>query len=95
MESRKTVEFKESFNDEALEAIGAFSNARGGILLIGVEDSGRVCDFQIGKKTVEDIANRIQTVTDPRIQHRTAGKRNPPDDRRTRDCQSSSPKIHI
>lgn len=64
----ETVEFKESFNGDALEAIGAFSNARGGIILIGVKDSGKICGFQIGKKTIEDIANRIQEATDPRIQ---------------------------
>ena len=30
----ETVEFKESFGDEAIETIRAFANARGGILLI-------------------------------------------------------------
>jgi hypothetical protein len=30
----ETVEFKASFNDEALETIGAFANAAGGVLLI-------------------------------------------------------------
>lgn len=64
----ETVEFKESFNDDVLETIGAFSNTRGGIIIIGVEDSGNVCGVQIGKKTIEDIANRIQEATDPRIQ---------------------------
>ncbi len=64
----QTVEFKESFHDEAIETIGALSNAQGGIILIGVKDSGKICGIQIGKKTVEDIANKIQTVTDPRIQ---------------------------
>lgn len=54
------VEFKESFGDKALEAISAFSNSRGGTLLIGVKDSGEVCGTQIGKKTLEDMANRIQ-----------------------------------
>lgn len=64
----ETVEFKESFSDEALETIGAFSNARGGIVLVGITDFGEVCGFQTGKKTLEDIANRIQDVTDPRLQ---------------------------
>ena len=36
----EVVEFKESFGDEALEAIGAFANAYGGTLLLGVKDSG-------------------------------------------------------
>jgi len=30
----ETVEFKASFNDEALEMIGALANAAGGVLLI-------------------------------------------------------------
>jgi ATP-dependent DNA helicase RecG len=64
----ETVEFKETFNDEALETIGALSNAKGGMILVGVKDSGEICGFQIGKKTIEDIANRIQDVSDPRLQ---------------------------
>ncbi|MEI8191153.1 MAG: RNA-binding domain-containing protein, partial [candidate division NC10 bacterium] len=62
------VEFKASFNDEALEAIGAFANAAGGSLLIGVEPTGAVCGISVGKKTLEDWANRIQDATDPRLQ---------------------------
>lgn len=62
------LEFKESFGDKALEAISAFANSRGGTLLIGVKDSGEICGVQIGKKTLEDIANRIQEATDPRLQ---------------------------
>lgn len=64
----ETVEFKKSFNDESLETVGAFANARGGFLLLGIQDSGKICGFQIGKKTLEDIANRIQDATDPRLQ---------------------------
>lgn len=61
------VEFKESFGDEALETIGAFSNTRGGTVFIGVKDSGEVCGLHIGKKTLEDMANRIHDATDPRL----------------------------
>lgn len=64
----ETIEFKKSFADEALETIGAFANTRGGILFIGVQDSGEIIGIQIGKKTLEDIANRIQEATDPRLQ---------------------------
>lgn len=64
----ETIEFKESFGDEAIETIGAFANARGGILFIGVKDSGEIIGTQIGKKTLEDNANRIQEATDPRLQ---------------------------
>jgi len=46
----ETLEFKASFNDEAIETLGAFMNANGGILLLGVKDSGSICGFDIGKK---------------------------------------------
>lgn len=58
----------QEFGDEALETIGSFANARGGTLLVGVNDSGAITGMQIGKKTMEDIAYRIQITTDPRLQ---------------------------
>lgn len=64
----ETLEFKESFGDEAIETIGSFSNSRGGILIIGVKDSGEICGFNCGKNNLEEFANRIQNVTDPRLQ---------------------------
>lgn len=64
----ETVEFKESFGEEALESVGAFANSSGGTILIGVRDNGDVCGYSIGKKTLEEVANRIQEVTDPRLQ---------------------------
>jgi ATP-dependent DNA helicase RecG len=64
----EAVEFKTSFGDEALAAIGAFANAGGGSLLIGVEPTGAICGVSVGRKTLEDWANRIQDATDPRLQ---------------------------
>lgn len=64
----ETLEFKTSFNEDVLESIGALANARGGTVLIGVEDAGVVRGVQVGKKTLEDWANRIQEATDPRLQ---------------------------
>ena|SRR6185437_480685 len=62
------IEFKSSFNDEAQETVGAFANTSGGTVLIGVANNGLVTGVDIGKKTLEDMANRIQESTDPRIQ---------------------------
>lgn len=36
----QTVEFKSSFDREAIESIVAFANAGGGTVLIGVADNG-------------------------------------------------------
>ncbi len=64
----ETLEFKTSFNDEALETVGALANARGGVVLVGADDSGAARGVQVGRKTLEDWANRIQDATDPRLQ---------------------------
>jgi len=63
----ETVEFKESFGTDAIETIGAFSNTRGGTLFVGIKDSGEICGIKTGKKTLEEIAHRINEVTDPRL----------------------------
>lgn len=62
------VEFKSAFNDEALETVGAFANAAGCLLLISVEPAGEVAGVSVAKKTLEDLANRIQEATNPRLQ---------------------------
>ena len=37
----QNVEFKQSWRDEFLKEICGFANAQGGMLLIGVDDSGK------------------------------------------------------
>lgn len=63
----QTLEFKKSFSEETLETICAFSNADGGIILIGVADDGKLDGLQIGRKTLEDWAQQINNAMDPRI----------------------------
>ncbi len=64
----ETMEFKESLSDwrEIIKTISAFSNTKGGVVLIGITDKGRIKGLQIGKKTLEDLANRIKENTDPK-----------------------------
>lgn len=61
-----TVEFKESLSlrDEIGEGISALSNTSGGVIFVGVTDNGEVLGVQIGKKTIEDLANFIKINTD-------------------------------
>jgi ATP-dependent DNA helicase RecG len=61
------VEFKPSLSqtDKILECVSAFSNTNGGILVIGVRDTGEVIGVDIGKRTLESLANRIKQNTDP------------------------------
>ena len=38
----ETLEFKEKFDERAIESAVAFANTNGGIVLIGVSDNGRI-----------------------------------------------------
>jgi len=64
-----TVEFKKSVSEwkEIVETISAFSNTKGGVIIVGVGDNGRIYGINIGKNTIEDLTNKILTNTDPKI----------------------------
>ena len=61
------VEFKTSFNDEAIVSLVAFSNTVGGSVYIGVSDSGEVKGIQIGKETLNGWINEIKNKTMPAL----------------------------
>ncbi|MBU4340891.1 MAG: putative DNA binding domain-containing protein, partial [Euryarchaeota archaeon] len=63
----ETVEFKPSLSqmDKITESISAFSNTKGGTVVIGVSDRGKVLGVDIGKNTIESLANQIKQNTDP------------------------------
>ncbi|MDT8286531.1 MAG: putative DNA binding domain-containing protein [Elusimicrobiales bacterium] len=59
----ETLEFKESFGREAIEAIAAFTNTKGGILLVGVNDDGGIVGVASAKNALKDWANQISQLT--------------------------------
>ena len=61
----QTVEFKESWDDDNIRYVSAFSNTTGGTLYIGVRDDGVVVgiDNIDVKKFLEDIPNKINQKT--------------------------------
>jgi len=65
----ETVEFKPSLSqmDKITESISAFSNTKGGTVVIGVSDKGEVLGVDIGKNTIESLANQIKQNTDPMV----------------------------
>jgi len=52
------LEFKESLRlkEEISQAVSAFSNANGGLILVGVSDSGNAIGIDIGRNTLEELA---------------------------------------
>ena len=63
------LEFKESTGEwkAIIKTISAFANTRGGTVVVGISDKGNILGVQIGKKTVEDLTNKIKENTDPKI----------------------------
>jgi len=63
----ETVEFKPSLSqmDKIIGSISAFSNTKGGTLVIGVSDKGEVLGVDIGTRTIESLANQVKQNTDP------------------------------
>ena len=66
---KETVELKSSLSlaNEIVEAVCAFANTKGGKLIVGVNNSGKVMGLEIGKNTIENLANKIAQNTDPKI----------------------------
>jgi ATP-dependent DNA helicase RecG len=56
-----------SLRQEIGQAVSAFANTDGGVILVGVSPNGEIVGVDIGKKTVEDLANLIKENTDPKI----------------------------
>jgi ATP-dependent DNA helicase RecG len=65
----ETVEFKRSLGElrEIVETVGAFANAHGGRILIGIDRDGHVVGVDLGRGSLESLANAIQQNTDPKV----------------------------
>jgi len=63
------IEFKGSLGlrKETGEAASAFSNTKGGTILIDISDSGKAIGIDVGKRTLEDLANYLKMNTDPPV----------------------------
>jgi ATP-dependent DNA helicase RecG len=62
-----TIEFKTSFDKEAIETLAAFANTKGGTIVIGVQNSGQLFGVQLGKETLQNWTNQIKLHTAPSI----------------------------
>jgi len=65
-ESEK-VEFKETFDRDAIIIASAFANTRGGSIFIGIADNGSVVGTLIGSESLKDWSNTISQSTEPHL----------------------------
>ena len=61
------TEFKRSFNEDVIETLVAFANAKGGTVYVGVTDAGTVKGITIGKETVQNWINEVKNKTAPQL----------------------------
>jgi len=61
------IEFKQSFSKAVIETIVAFSNTKGGQILIGVKDNGGILDVNISEESIPKWINEIKQSTFPSI----------------------------
>jgi len=61
------LEFKQSFNIEAIESLVAFANTTGGKVLIGVSDTGIITGVTINAESVQNWINEIKNKTTPSV----------------------------
>lgn len=68
-EEGQSVERKESLGErrEIVETAAAFASAQGGRIYVGVRDDGTVAGIQIGRGTLEGLANDIAQNTVPKV----------------------------
>jgi hypothetical protein len=61
------TEFKESFGleREIVQALAAFANSRGGLVLVGVRNDKSIVGVTIGANTLENFANNVRRNTSP------------------------------
>ncbi|MFH1187704.1 MAG: RNA-binding domain-containing protein, partial [bacterium] len=65
-ESEK-VEFKENFNDSAIETLVAFSNSKGGKIFIGINDKKKIIGVDLNGESLQKIINEVKQKTDYKI----------------------------
>lgn len=60
MLEKQNIEWKESWRDEYLEYISAFSNAEGGKIYIGINDKGVVVGISDYENLLVNLPNKIK-----------------------------------
>jgi ATP-dependent DNA helicase RecG len=62
------TELKKQFNDSVIESLVAFSNFKGGKVIVGIDETTKsVVGVKLSKETIQNWQNEIKTKTEPFI----------------------------
>src|ERR1017187_1578619 len=61
------IEFKASFQKEVIASLVAFANTKGGLVLIGVTDTGHVTGVEVQAETLQGWVNQCKQSTNPSV----------------------------
>ena len=68
LKENQHIEFKPRFNEDVIETLVAFANAKGGRVLVGVDDEGNpIKNFTTEKENIQQWINEIKTKTQPQL----------------------------
>ena len=62
-----TVELKSVYVDDIKKEIIAFANTRGGSILVGVEDNGKICGVENSDRLIQQISNAARDAIKPDV----------------------------
>ncbi|UCE20145.1 MAG: putative DNA binding domain-containing protein [Gemmatimonadota bacterium] len=67
MSETQSIENKQSLNEwkQVVKSVAAFATSTGGLVYIGIDPHGKRHGVEIGKGTLEDLANKIKINTEP------------------------------
>ena len=61
------LEFKRSFQNDAIQTVVAFANSEGGSVVVGVDNDGSPLGTTFGRETLPKILNKIAGATEPTV----------------------------
>ena len=63
----ETIEFKTSFGKEVIESIVAFSNTKGGKVIVGINDNRIITGITVSDESIQNWLNQIKQNSNPQV----------------------------
>lgn len=61
------LEFKREVNNSLVKEVVAFANTKGGTIIVGYDDDGKLIGLDNAKEQLENISNKLHDSIEPNI----------------------------